>query len=129
MTPNYDISQDDHNITWVVLHEPHSLDDLIEVVADVADNYPNRLRLYDMRKFTFNLSSEDVQAISEFGKIKFKNPGRIALLVKDKLSFGIMRIFEAHRSQAGIARIRVFWEDAEAINWLRQEAKDMDATD
>ena len=121
MTP-YTIKQEEQ-IIRIKFHYSPDLIETMKIVGQVASEYDGRLRLYDMSEVVFDMSHDEIKQISEFGKQVFTKPNRIAILAKDNLSYGVMRMFEVYRTQNEFSKTRVFRNNQEAVDWLIEEGK------
>jgi hypothetical protein len=75
--------------------------------------------LWDMREARLTLTGSEIRELADFMKIEgvLDNPARMAFLVSGDLEFGLIRMFEVHRAEAGLD-IRVFRDHPAAVAWL-----------
>ncbi len=64
---------------------------------------PMKKRLWELSAIKFNLSTAEIQSISEYRKRKFTKPNKLAIFAVDDLAFGEMRQFEFYREEQGKA--------------------------
>ena len=112
MSKNY-LIENINGITRIeFLHKP--------TYNDIAENFPYDKRLWNISNIHFNFTIGEIMAIAEYGKTKFTNPNKIALVASDDLAYGEMRQFEVYREQVNHSQVRVFRGEQEAIEWLNQ---------
>ena len=78
--------------------------------------------LWDLRRAKVDMSAVRVRSLAAFvieGE-REKRPARVALVAGDDLLFGLLRMYESNRSQAGTS-VRVFRDYDEADAWTRPE--------
>jgi len=93
---------------------------LIKLIIDeVAENYQYEKRLWDLSEIQFDLTLEEIQLISEYGKRKFTKPSKLAIYAVDDLAFGEMLQFETYRKEEGRTLPMVFRNEQDAIDWLK----------
>ncbi len=119
VTNRYTIDCQD-GITVIRFLKKPSFRELKEIVDILVDHYDYRKRLWDMSQIPFDLSLAEIQQISDYGKQKFKQPNKLAMVVRDELVYGQMRQFSAYRNEHGKAIPGVFWDLKEAISWLKE---------
>jgi len=88
------------------------------IIDEITSNYPYEKRLWDLSKIKFKFTSDEIRAISEYGKSKFPMPNKLAIIATDELVFGEMRMFEVYREQEGHTAVCVFRTEPEALEWL-----------
>ncbi|HZR25262.1 MAG TPA: hypothetical protein VFA59_16825 [Vicinamibacterales bacterium] len=97
----------------------HEAADFIRTVR-VGEFQPYAL-LFDMTDATFELSSDQVRSLAAMIGTDLTRSGlrgRTAVVASDDLTFGMLRMFDAHVEHAGIATLSVFRTVAEAQSWL-----------
>ncbi len=82
------------------------------------DSILYEFRLFDLTGISFDLLSEEIKEIAEYGKRKFTKKNRAAYVAPSDLAFGEMRMFSVFREQ-DIAEIRTFRNKEEATEWLK----------
>ena len=90
--------------------------DLLDAANDVAQLENNTLRLWDLRKGV-SVSTADIFVIARRMKEIGFPSSKIAVLVTDKLSYGLARMFDVHREQDN-QKYNVFEREQEAVKWL-----------
>ncbi|CAB5090000.1 hypothetical protein D3OALGA1CA_844 [Olavius algarvensis associated proteobacterium Delta 3] len=91
------------------------------VIDKLADERSYHLRLWDFGDIFFNFSMDEIREIAEYGKSKFLEPNRMALVAPQDLAFGTLRAFEVYRQEDTHSIPRVFRAKAEAIDWLAEQ--------
>ena len=88
-----------------------------ESLRDNPDFDPTFSQLMDYTQLTeYNLGLDDMVKIAQ--RRVFAPGSRRAIVVRDDLSYGLGRMFEMLRENAGEFGIRVFRDREEALNWL-----------
>jgi len=77
--------------------------------------------LFDMSAATFDLSSDQVRSLAEsigsdLDRIGAR--GKTAVVACDDLTFGMLRMFDAHVAHVGVMTLSVFRTVTEAVTWL-----------
>jgi len=62
----------------------------------------------------------EIQDIAEYGKLKFVESSKMAVIAPKDLAYGILRAFEVYREQEN-AKARVFCTKQEATEWLESQ--------
>ena len=117
MSGNYIIEQIG-KITAIRFTSPALVQDIIDVPDEVAQFENYTLRLWDFTK-GLSLSSSDVAQIANRAKNIGFPPSKVAILVSDKLGYGLARMFDVYREQEN-QKINVFETEEEAMKWLMQ---------
>jgi hypothetical protein len=115
LSKNHSIECKDEITTVRFFMEP-GLDDMCNAVYDVAENYPNELRLWDL-SCGINLSNIEIEQLSKYAKSKFLTPAKIAVVASGDLAFGLARVHDFYREQEIIEQ-RVFRTEQKARAWL-----------
>ena len=102
-------------------HKP-SLEDIRMSIDEAASISTSGLRLWDYSHSGWDLTSTQLQKLTEYAKTKFLPPSKVALVATKDLSFGISRVYEAFRKQEGL-EIEVFRSEPEALNWLKNKTE------
>ncbi len=88
-----------------------------EAVHNDPDFSPDFRALFDGTAVTkFDLSTDDIHAM--VAAAFFAPNARRAFVAKNRLGFGLARMFESLRSMKGETGIRVFSDRAQALAWL-----------
>lgn len=82
-----------------------------------ASGYSHSSRLWDFRESNFSFSQNEVLDIASYASEADSQSSKVAILVKEDLSFGVSRIYEVFR-QTNLTEINVFRDKAEAVAWL-----------
>ncbi len=97
-----------------------TLDDMKAAAQAASDleEVPREI-LWDLRDATFSLTAEQIRHLAEHLKSTSRIPvgSKMAFVVTGDLQFGLVRMFEALRSEPGL-EIRVFREWSEADDWI-----------
>ena len=94
-----------------------SRDDLIAALLDVKSVDTSGLRMWVLEKGV-SLSADDLQAVASVAAVQLKRPGRMAIVAPTDLSYGLSRMFEVFREQAGV-KTHSFRTEEEAVKWLK----------
>ena len=117
MPDTYIISYSD-GITEVKFLVSPSFEDIKSIIDDLVENHTYEKRLWDLSEIKFNLTIDEIKKISEYGKLKFTKPNKLAMYVIDDLAFGEMRQFMVYREEENKVLPRAFRNKQEAIDWL-----------
>ena len=110
-----------NDIAIISFSSAPTFDDAIDVIDNLKDNSIYHLRLWDFSKILFDFNTEEIQQIASYGKLRFTEKNRIALVAPQDISFGILRMFEAYRDQNTFSVARVFRTKDEALKWLEEQ--------
>ena len=81
--------------------------------------HPDMRHLADYSQVTKNHTSGET--LSKLARIsKFSPRARRAILVKNDLEFGLLRVFQSYVSMQAIPQLRVFRDRSEAVSWLNE---------
>ncbi|MCW8900163.1 MAG: hypothetical protein OQK75_03170 [Gammaproteobacteria bacterium] len=119
MSKKYSIKHID-GITRIQFHSKPTYEETKSVIDEVAENFPYERRMWNISNINFNFTTNEIIAISEYGKLKFTKPNKIALVAADDLAYGEMRQFMVYREQQGVNIAGVFRNEDDAIKWLSQ---------
>lgn len=121
MDKKYHIETIDGIITVRFLQEPEAID-ICKSLDDAAGNSPGNLRLWD---FTIgsNLPDDDIQIVAHHAKSIRMPAGKVAIVAPQDLTFGIFRVYAAHRDEQRV-KLSVFRSEQEARDWLNEEQVD-----
>jgi len=117
MSDRYQISHND-GITKIKFLVKPSYDQVKLIIDDISENYPYEKRLWDLSEINFDFTTDEIQKIAAYGKLKFTKPNKLAIYAIDDLAFGEMRQFEVYREEEGKSLPRAFRSEQEAIDWL-----------
>lgn len=123
MSKIYNIEHVD-GITYIGFTRRPVYDELVEIINDIAENYPYELRLWDLSVVGLSLDNNEIQNIAQHGKKRFTRPSRMAIVAKQDLAYGISRVFEVYRQEIG-SGAKVFREMDDAIDWLNSESNSL----
>ncbi len=122
MDKNYTIEQT-NNITRIVFSKAPTFDEAKEVIDKLAVNNSYHLRLWDFSNVLFDFSIDEIKDIASYGKFKFLEKNRIAVVAPQDYAYGLLRAFEVYREQDMFSEARVFRRKEEALQWLEEEKK------
>lgn len=109
----------ENGITIVRFKKTPVMEDNKAVLAELAANYPQKLRLWDMRNIVIEQSQTELREIAMNSAATFNGPSRVAFVADNDLSFGLLRIFEVFNDlEAQQKETRVFRDYQQAIDWL-----------
>jgi hypothetical protein len=117
MDRNYNIDINDGILAVRFLNNPGP-DDICASLDDASKITPGRFRLWD---FTcgVNLTNEDIQKAANHAKSNIMQSGKVAIVAPQDLTFGIFKVFAAHRDEERI-KLDVFRTEDEAVWWLKK---------
>ena len=122
MTKNY-LIKSSNDITEICFITKANLNDLLTAMDDVADNYYNKLRLWDI-SHGVNLSESDIKQVANYAKLKFLTPGRSVIVAPSDLEFGIARMGNVYREDDVLIQ-KVFRTKQEALDWLNNQRSEL----
>ena len=93
---------------------------LRSAIDELADHYQNDLRLWDFSIFGLSLSNSQLEKLAEYGKRRFTNPSRVAIVASEDLTFGLSRMYEVYREEDRL-QFKVFRTELEARQWLLEK--------
>jgi hypothetical protein len=126
VTKNYTIKQV-NGITIIAFSQPPTFDEAKEVIDKLANDNSYHLRLWDFSNAVFNFTMDEIKSIAVYGKSKFLEKNRLALVAPQDLAYGLLRAFEVYREQdAHFSVPRVFRNRQEAMEWLEEQKKVLD---
>jgi hypothetical protein len=91
-----------NGITRIQFSKNPAYKEVQTVIEDIAENYPYTKRLWDFSNINFDLSIDEIKAIAKYGKSKFINPKKLAIVTPDDRAYLKLHIFQAHRKQKNI---------------------------
>lgn len=97
-----------------------TLDVVLEIIDALCVDgaYATPSRLWDFRGCTMELSNDDLRRIVEYGSLRDRKPGRVAILADTDLVYGLSRMYEVFRS-SDRSEYRAFRDEGQALEWLR----------
>lgn len=109
------------NILVVTIQGETNVGDIKKILDQTRNDtgYTHTARLWDFRKSSFAFSQEEVIDLASYASMGDVKPGKVAMLVKEDLSFGVSRIYEVFR-HTNMTQVNVFRKKPEAIAWLRE---------
>ena len=98
-----------------------SVDDIKQILDQTRNTsgYSHSARLWDFRESSFSFSQNEVLDIASYASAADSRPGKVAMLVKEDLSFAVSRIYEVFRN-TDLTETNVFRDKTEAVAWLRE---------
>ena len=98
-----------------------SVDDIKQILDQTRNTsgYSHNARLWDFRKSNFSFSQNEILDIASYASAADSRPGKVAMLVKEDLSFGVSRIYEVFRN-TDLTETNVFRDKEKAVAWLRE---------
>jgi hypothetical protein len=109
-----------NGITRIQFTKNPTYEEVQAVIDDIAENFPYIKRLWDFSNINFDLSIDEIKAIALYGKSKFINPNKLAIVAPDDRAYFKLHIFQAHRKQKKHSVANVFRTEQEALEWLGQ---------
>ena len=104
------------SIVVVRFHGEADFDEVCQAIEE-SDTFDTALEMWDMRNPGLDLTTDEIRSLAEHAKLKTHRPQKTALVVGDDLSYGLSRMYSAHRQQEG-NETRVFADPDAARNWL-----------
>lgn len=97
------------------------VDDIKHILDQIRNDsgYIHSARLWDFQESSFNFSQNEVLDIASYASTADRQPSKVAMLVKEDLSFAVSRIYEAFRN-TDLTETNVFRDKTEAVAWLRE---------
>ena len=107
------------DILYVCATGEPTADEIIQVLKKIQNgsSYTHKLRLWDYRNADFNLTKEELELISHQASKADGEPGKVAMLVKGNLAYGLSRMYEVYRKSAS-TDVQVFQDESKAVSWL-----------
>ena len=109
-----------NGITQIQFYIKPTYSDAQAVIDDITDNFPYEKRLWDFSKISFDFTIDEIKAIAKYGKSKFINPNKLAIVAPDNWAYIELHIFQAYRRQKDLSETRVFRTERDALKWLNQ---------
>ena len=106
-------------ITYVKFNTKPTYEDVVEVLDILVKKDIYEKRLFDCRDIKFDLSSDKLQSIAEYGRSVFANTNKGAMVTNQDISFGEGRQFSAYREDEN-CKFNVYRTMEDAIDWLNQ---------
>lgn len=98
------------------------IDAIREILRELAENYPQDLRMWDMRDIVIDQTQDELRQVATHSATTFSRPSRTAFVASDDLTYGVLRIFEVYSEQeTQQSQTRVFRSLEEATGWLLGE--------
>lgn len=110
-----------NGITIISFTAAPTFDDAKQVIDKLKKDNLYHLRLWDFSNILFNFSTEEIEQIANYGKLKFTEKNRIAMVAPQDLAFGTLRTFEVYRDQNSPSISRVFRTKEDAMKWLEEQ--------
>ena len=117
MEKNYTVEVVD-DVTVVRFFIKPGPDEIRMLIDEVAAISASGLRLWDLSADGWDLTTEKLEEIADYAKIKFLPPSKVAIVAPKDLSYGISKVYEAFRRQEGL-EIEIFRSEQKALNWLK----------
>lgn len=115
MSSNFVVEQQD-GITTIRPTRPLSAEELLQVMADVAELDVGNRRLWDVTR-SFDFTADEIRSAASQSRMLWQGAARVAFVAEDDPSFGQMRMFEVFREQENF-QTRVFRDEISAREWL-----------
>ena len=95
-----------------------SYEEFCAMIDDVVERGISARCLWLMGEY-LRFSPAEMSSIAEYARGRNPNASRFAFVTEDDVSFGMTRLYSAHRDTEGFDQ-RVFRDEAEAVAWLEQ---------
>ena len=69
------------------------------------------------------MTSGEIQKVADHAKAIQMQPGKVAIVASDNLTFGVFRMYEAYREEDRV-KLCVFHTEEEARDWLKEGSTD-----
>ena len=118
MGMTYELSEIE-NVLVVSIKGNPGVDDIKHILDQIRNEsgYSHSARLWDFQESGFDFSQDEVLDIAAYASAGDIRPAKVAMLVREDLSFGVSRIYEAFRN-TDLTEINVFRDKTEALAWL-----------
>jgi len=113
-------------ITVIVFAADPTLVDAKEAIDELAENNSYHLRLWDFSNVLFDFTLEEIKEIARYGKSKFLEQNRLAVVAPQDLAYGILRSFQVYREEDTHSVVNVFRKRHEAMEWLEKQKQVLD---
>jgi hypothetical protein len=112
----------EQGILRVVIAGKPTAEELIQNLKKIQSEpgYSHDLRLWDFRNSNFNLTKEELEQVAAQASSADSRPGKVAMLVKGDLAFGLARMYEMYRNSE-LTEVEVFRDESEALAWLGEK--------
>lgn len=118
MSKNYSIKHV-NGITRIQFTKNPTFREAQNVIDDIVENFPYIKRLWDFTNIKFDFTMDEIKAISEYGKLKFIKPNKLAIVAPDNWAYIELQFFQNHRKQKEHSDVRIFRSVQEATKWLK----------
>ena len=108
-------------ITVIRLNELGPLDQMSAMLRELAELDIYRLRIFDTRGARLHADTKELFDLAMAAKTILTKPSRVAWVVDSDLSYGLLRVFSAYRTQDSHTISRVFREMKAATDWLKEQ--------
>ncbi len=98
----------------------------MSVIDRLAEENAYHLRLWDFSPVHFNWSMDEIRQVAEYGKARFPEENRLAIVANKDVAYGLFRAFQVFREQEGHSVPAVFREKNEALSWLEKQRECLD---
>jgi hypothetical protein len=103
----------------LVLEGEGNLNDLREVLTQLAVFPDTRKELWIISDLTLHISTQEIIGLADLVKTNPQQPGMVAIVADKDLLFGLSRIFSGHREDRQ-TRVQVFRDESNALEWLNK---------
>ena len=90
---------------------------LLDAIRQSEQFEHSRLELWNLHRVVRSVTTEQIHQLAQAARRKERRPERVALVVDDDLSFGLMRVYAARRQEDGMD-IAVFRSVPTALAYL-----------
>jgi len=108
-------------ITTIHFSRAPIFDEARQVIDQLAVEKIYHLRLWDFSDILFNFNMDEIRQIALYGKSKFTEPNRVAVVAPQDSAYGTLRAFEVYRQEETHSITRAFRTKPEAIEWLEEQ--------
>jgi len=117
---DFELSEID-DILVVTIHGNTTVEDIKHILDQTRDasGYSHSARLWDFRNSAFDFVQSEVIDIAAYATTMDAQPSKVAMLVKEDLSYGVSRVYEVFR-HTEFTQINVFRDKGEALAWLKE---------
>ncbi len=106
-------------ITRIRLRKKAGLDDLLSAYEEVLAQYPDTPRMWNLTAGV-DLSAADIRRLATHARTRSRSRNRLAIVTKEKVTFGLSRMFQAYR-KFDFVDMQIFHCEEDALLWLQQQ--------
>ncbi|MFC1524322.1 hypothetical protein ACFL6N_05985 [Thermodesulfobacteriota bacterium] len=105
-------------VTAVRFTQGAGVEDILNAIDDVAENYLNDLRLWDISDESLNLTGKEIRQLAKYGRSRFLLPSKVAIVASEDLAYSLRKTYEVYKDERLLSETRFFRSDQKARSWL-----------